>query len=125
MWLCRALNCSTSKLPYAGFYLPPAGKRQESGADWRRVNGYGKTTLLEALYVGLYGEEAVKHKALDSAGLKAKSYGSFLETAFHRLSPGSGEDRMEVQVEFMREDGGALRVTRKWFFKGNGKYDKL
>lgn len=31
------------------------------------LNGYGKTTLLEAVYVGLYGEEAVNHKALDRA----------------------------------------------------------
>ena len=36
------------------------------------LNGYGKTTLLEAIYVGLYGEEAVSHNALDRAGLKAK-----------------------------------------------------
>lgn len=36
------------------------------------VNGYGKTTLLEAVYVGLYGEEAVNHRALDRAGLKVR-----------------------------------------------------
>lgn len=87
------------------------------------VNGYGKTTLLEALYVGLYGEEAFNHKALDSAGLTAKSYGHFLETAFHRLAPGNGQDRMGVQIEFAREDGSALRVTRKWFFNSKGKYN--
>ena len=122
MWLSRVelLNFKSYRQQVFTFPRPENGKNL---ALIGGVNGYGKTTLLEALYVGLYGEEAVKHKALDSAGLKAKSYGSFLETAFHRLAPGNGEDRMEVQVEFMREDGGALRVTRKWFFKGNGKYD--
>lgn len=43
------------------------------------LNGYGKTTLLEAVYVGLYGEEAVNHKALDRSALKAKGYGHFFE----------------------------------------------
>ncbi|MDP2831806.1 MAG: DNA sulfur modification protein DndD [Pseudomonadota bacterium] len=80
------------------------------------VNGHGKTTLLEALYVGLYGEEALNHKALDRAGLKAKSYGHFLETAFYKHALREGEDRMEVIIVFTRADRGALRVTRKWFF---------
>jgi DNA sulfur modification protein DndD len=121
MWLSRVelLNFKSYRQQIFAFPQPTDGKNL---ALIGGVNGYGKTTLLEALYVGLYGEEAVKHKALDSAGLKAKSYGNFLETAFHRLAPGSGEDRMEVQVEFMREDGGALRVTRKWFFNSRGKY---
>ncbi|MDD4964106.1 MAG: DNA sulfur modification protein DndD [Gallionella sp.] len=87
------------------------------------VNGYGKTTLLEAIYVGLYGEEAVNHKALDRAGLKAKSYGHFLETALYRLAAHAGEARMEVGIEFTRDDETALRITRRWFFKSNGKYD--
>ncbi len=87
------------------------------------VNGHGKTTLLEALYVGLYGEEALNHKALDRAGLKAKSYGHFLETAFYKHALREGEDRMEVMVEFSRADRGAIRVVRKWFFNSTGKYD--
>lgn len=122
MWLSRVelLNFKSYRQQIFSFPQPADGKNLVLIGG---VNGYGKTTLLEAIYVGLYGEEAVKHKALDSAGLKAKSYGNFLETAFHRLAPGHGDDRMEVRIELMREDGGALRVTRKWFFKGNGKYD--
>ncbi len=86
------------------------------------INGYGKTTILESIYVGLYGEEAVNHKSLDRAGLKARSYGHFLETAFYRLAPQEGQDRMEVGIEFSSDDQSALRITRKWFFNGNGKY---
>lgn len=87
------------------------------------VNGYGKTTLLEAIYVGLFGEEAVNHKSLDRAGLKAKSYGHFLETAFYKLSTQEGSDKMEVIIESSSEEGSALRITRKWFFNRNGKYN--
>jgi DNA sulfur modification protein DndD len=87
------------------------------------LNGYGKTTLLEALYVGLYGEEAVSHRALDRAGLKAKGYGHFLETALYKHALLNDEDRMEVAIEITRPDKGCLRVTRKWFFTNHGRYD--
>ena len=87
------------------------------------VNGYGKTTLLEAIYIGLYGEEAVSHRALDRAGLKARGYGHFLETALYKHALRNGDDRMEVAIEITRPDKGCLRVTRKWFFSSGGKYD--
>lgn len=87
------------------------------------VNGYGKTTLLEAVYVGLYGEEAVTQKALDRAGLKVRGYGHFLENAFYKHALTNGDDRMEVIVEITRPDRGQLRVTRRWFFKHKGQYD--
>ena len=87
------------------------------------LNGYGKTTLLEAIYVGLYGEEAVSQRALDRAGLQAKGYGHFLETALYKHALRNGEDRMEVVIEITRPDKGCLRITRKWFFSSHGRYD--
>lgn len=121
MWLSRVelINFKSYRQQVFEFPRPEAGKNLVLIGG---VNGYGKTTLLEAIYVGLYGEEAIKHKALDSAGLKTKGYGHFLETAFHRLAPAEGHERMEVGVEFSREDA-ALRVTRRWFFNSKGKYN--
>jgi DNA sulfur modification protein DndD len=87
------------------------------------VNGYGKTTLLEAVYAGLYGEEALNHKALDRAGLKARGYGHFLENAFYKHALRNGEDRMEVIIEITHPERGQLRITRKWFFNGSGRYN--
>ncbi len=87
------------------------------------LNGYGKTTLLEALYIGLYGEEAVSQRALDRAGLKARGYGHFLEMALYKHALHHGEDRMEVAIEITRPDKGCLRITRKWFFTNHGRYD--
>lgn len=84
------------------------------------VNGYGKTTLLEAIYIGLYGEEAVSQRALDRAGLHARGYGHFLETALYKHA---GDGHMEVAIEITHQTKGCLRLTRKWFFKSNGKYD--
>lgn len=87
------------------------------------VNGYGKTTLLEAIYIGLYGEEAVVHRALDRAGLKVKGYGNFLETALYKHAIHNGDERMEVSIDIIRPDKGCLRLTRKWFFTSSGTYD--
>lgn len=122
MWLSRVelKNFKSYRQQVFEFPQPQGGKNLVLIGG---VNGYGKTTLLEAIYVGLYGEEAIKQKALDSAGLKTKSYGHFLETAFHRLAPAEGHERMEVSVEFARNDDGALRVTRRWFFNSKGKYN--
>lgn len=122
MWLSRVelKNFKSYRQQVFEFPRPADGKNLVLIGG---INGYGKTTLLEAIYIGLYGEEAIKHKALDSAGLKTKSYGHFLETTFHRLAPAEGHERMEVSVEFSREDDGALRVTRRWFFNSKGKYD--
>ncbi|PIQ12974.1 MAG: hypothetical protein COW70_07150 [Hydrogenophilales bacterium CG18_big_fil_WC_8_21_14_2_50_58_12] len=121
MWLSRVELKNFKSYRQQVFQFPQPGEGRNLVLIGG-VNGYGKTTLLEALYVGLYGEEAVNHKALDRAGLKAKSYGHFLETAFYKMALSEGQDRMEVGVEFSRNDGGALRVTRKWFFDGKGKY---
>lgn len=122
MWLsrCELKNFKSYRHQVFEFPKPDSAKNLVLIGG---INGYGKTTLLEAIYVGLYGEEAIKHKALDSAGLKTKSYGHFLETAFHRLAPSDGQERMEVCVEFSRDTGSTLRVTRKWFFNSRGKYD--
>lgn len=122
MWLSRIelKNFKSYRQQVFEFPQPQAGKNLVLIGG---INGYGKTTLLEAIYVGLYGEEAITQKALDSAGLKTKSYGHFLETAFNRLAPSQQEERMEVSVEFTHEDHRALRITRKWFFNGKGKYD--
>ena len=48
------------------------------------MNGYGKTSILEALYLCLYGKDALPHLA--RAGLKTddyRGYPSFLEKALN------------------------------------------
>ena len=121
MWISRIALRNFKSYQNQVFEFPPP-------ADGRNlvliggVNGYGKTTLLEAIYIGLYGEEAVSHRALDRAGLKARSYGHFLETALYKHALRDGEDRMEVAIEITRPGKGSLRLTRKWFFSSSGKY---
>lgn len=122
MWISRIALRNFKSYKNQVFDFPPPAKGRNLVLVGG-VNGYGKTTLLEAIYIGLYGEEAVIHRALDRAGLKTKGYGHFLETALYKHALRDGEDRMEVAIEITRPGKGSLRLTRKWFFSSGGKYD--
>lgn len=85
------------------------------------MNGYGKTSILEALYLGLYGKEAVEH--LGRAGLKDDvGYRKFVERALHGAAIRTGRDSMwaKIQINQSRADG--FEVTRKWFFSRSGDW---
>lgn len=86
------------------------------------MNGFGKTTILEALYLCLYGKDAIVHLA--RAGLKTddkKGYPTFLESAFNGEAKRDGLDTMMVRVTINRTKTKAIDICRKWFFKSHGK----
>jgi DNA sulfur modification protein DndD len=81
------------------------------------LNGYGKTSILEALYLCLYGKDAIVHLA--RAGLKTedkKGYPTFLERAFNGL------DTMIVRVVINKTKTKAVDISRKWYFRSNGNW---
>ena len=81
------------------------------------LNGYGKTTLLEALYLGLFGQDAIIH--LVRAGLKSASgYHKFLEGALHGHD--GTRDTMSVTVQINKSQSSGLSIQRKWYFNKNG-----
>lgn len=86
------------------------------------LNGYGKTSFLEALYLSLYGSEAMRY--LGRAGLKINkdvTYGKFLSRAFnHDADPDSP---MSVSIEFIDDQNNGYRVSRSWYFDRNRKWD--
>jgi len=84
------------------------------------MNGFGKTTLLEALYLCLYGEDATHHLA--RAGLQSKnnSYAKFLESALHGKSLTTKPDQMRVVVRFMDSEKHGYEIIRTWFFNRKG-----
>lgn len=87
------------------------------------MNGYGKTTILEALYLCLYGKDAVVHLA--RAGLKVddkKGYPTFLERAFNGEAKRDGLDTMMARVTINRTKTKATEITRKWYFRANGNW---
>ncbi|MFT8523332.1 DNA sulfur modification protein DndD [Gluconobacter oxydans] len=87
------------------------------------LNGYGKTSILEALYLCLYGKDAMSHLA--RAGLQlddARGYPSFLEKAFNGEAKREGAETMMVRVIVNRSKSKAIEITRKWYFRSNGAW---
>lgn len=87
------------------------------------MNGFGKTSILEALYLCLYGKEAIIHLA--RAGLKTddkKGYPTFLESAFNGEAKRDGSETMMVRVTINRTKTKAVDICRKWFFRSNGNW---
>jgi DNA sulfur modification protein DndD len=100
-----------------------------SPADGRNIvliggmNGFGKTSILEALYLCLYGKDAIIHLA--RAGLKTddkKGYPTFLEGAFNGEAKRDGLDTMMVRVTINKTKTKAIDICRKWFFRSNGNW---
>lgn len=89
------------------------------------MNGFGKTTLLEALYLCLYGMDAISH--LGRAGLKlaekGKGYPTFLERALNGRAIALNHERMSVKIQIMSGDGQGFEITRRWFFTRKGLWD--
>lgn len=89
------------------------------------MNGYGKTSLLEALYLCLYGMDAIIHLA--RAGLKSdevKGYPSFLEKAFNGEAKRAGKDTMTARVVISFTPTKAVDIQRRWYFRNGGNWTR-
>lgn len=86
-------------------------------------NGYGKTSLLESLILGLYGRDGMNAlaRAITSNAEADKSYDEFLERALHAQAIQQG--RTSISIEIVLEDEvERLKIVRKWHFTGQGKH---
>src|SRR4051812_14225204 len=85
-------------------------------------NGYGKTSLLEALILGLYGRDGMDALARAiTNGDAEKSYDEFLERALHAQALEQG--RTSISIEIVLEDEQErLKVVRKWHFTPQGRH---
>ena len=85
------------------------------------ANGHGKTTLLEAIYLCFFGEDASYHLA--RAGLSEKSYAAFIKNALHGTGNSARPAQMSIGIRFGVVPDYSFVVKRVWFFKSNGTYD--
>jgi len=76
--------------------------------------------LLEALYLCLYGEDAVSHLA--RAGLKENAYVRFLQAALHGKPQERHDQAMRVAIRIMVREGNGFRISRNWYFDPRGNY---
>ena len=90
-------------------------------------NGYGKTSLFEAVVLGIFGREGLPLIARspfagnDKERL-ATSYKAFLEKALHQGATDAGRNSCSVKIKFVDDDDEALEIQRIWHFSDAGVY---
>lgn len=90
-------------------------------------NGNGKTSLLEALAVGLYGVHAyidrsrLARESEGTAAPKRSDYRQMIERAMHYQSYERGDRDMSVVIEIDAEDG-SFEIERRWYFGDVGDF---
>lgn len=117
MWISKIELTNFKSYRHAEFNFPePEGEKNIVLVGG--INGYGKTSILEALYLCLYGKDAIVHLA--RAGLKTnefKGYPSFLERAFNGEARRASEDLMSVRVVVQKTKTEGIDILRRWYFR--------
>jgi len=90
-------------------------------------NGYGKTSLFEAIVLGMFGRDGLPliarspFSGADKERL-ATSYKNFLEKALHRGATAAGRASCSVKLVFTDENDEPLEIQRIWHFSDSGVY---
>lgn len=122
MWISKLELTGFKSYKYQSFEFPEPSDG-ENIVLIGGLNGFGKTSILEALYLCLYGKDAIIHLA--RAGLNTddnKGYPTFLERAFNGEAKRDGLDTMMVRVVINKTKTKAVDICRKWFFRANGNW---
>ncbi len=89
-------------------------------------NGYGKTSLLEAILLCLYGRDAmgllprlsVEGKGGSDTDRISLSYDKFMQSALNAHAFQLGEATCNIQMVFEDDDDDRIKVQRTWYFEG-------
>ena len=90
-------------------------------------NGFGKTSLFEAIVLGMFGRDGlplVARSPLTGSDKKrlATSYKEFLEKALHQGATNGGRNSCSIKLTFVDEEGEPLEIQRIWHFSDSGVY---
>ena len=90
-------------------------------------NGYGKTSLFEAIVLGMFGRDGLPliasppFSGSDKDRL-ATSYRHFLEKALHRGARDAGRNSCSIKLTFTGDEDEILEIQRRWHFSDSGAY---
>ncbi|WP_434733557.1 DNA sulfur modification protein DndD [Rhizobium sp. YTUHZ044] len=90
-------------------------------------NGFGKTSLFEAIVLGLFGRSGLplvarSPFASDDKERLATSYKTFLEKALHRGAVEAGRTSCSVKMTFVDDDSQEIEIHRIWYFSDKGAF---
>ncbi|MGK9231955.1 DNA sulfur modification protein DndD [Inquilinus limosus] len=89
-------------------------------------NGFGKTSLLEGIVLGLFGRDGlplVGRATIGGGDAEQRadfSYNDFLERAWHAQAREQGRTSASVQLVFEGDE--RIAIQRVWHFSGGGKH---
>ena len=87
-------------------------------------NGYGKTSLFEAIALGLYGRDGLRlvqraTQAMDE-DRRTQSFREFLGRALNGRALRRGQDSCSVRLQFVGDDAQRIEIERTWYFTSSG-----
>jgi len=90
-------------------------------------NGYGKTSLFEAILLGMFGRDGMtlvarSPLAPDEKDRLATSYRKFLEKALHYGATKAGRTSCSVKLVFIDDEEEPLEIKRIWHFSDSGTF---
>lgn len=88
-------------------------------------NGFGKTTLFEALALGLFGRDGLRlvqraASASDEQG-RVQSFKDFIERALFGNALAQGANSCRIELQFDDDAGEPIWVERTWYFNESGR----
>ncbi|MDW8340457.1 MAG: AAA family ATPase [Geminicoccaceae bacterium] len=87
-------------------------------------NGFGKTTLFEALAIGLFGRDGIRLVARARPGAeptdRAETFARFMERALFAEALARGRSRCRIVSIFQDEEGEPIEIYRTWHFSDSG-----
>lgn len=92
-------------------------------------NGSGKTSLLIALYLGLFGREAMHLiegvRISGAEDERWRTYQNLIQRTLHRPAQRKEDPHALVRLKFESEDSDQIVIRRKWGFTRSGKIRDL
>ena len=106
----------------------PAPSRNKNIILIGAENGYGKTSLFEAVVLGLFGRDGlplIARAPFGGAGddRLAVSYKDFMEGTLHARALEEGRSSCSVQLTFDDDEGAPIELRRVWSFSSGGAFN--